>query len=278
MSHASSHTCSVKPSISLRPRAVKINGVTIPREEIARETQNHPAAKPVDAWKAAARALAVRELLIQEAARLGIEAKPLEDEEGRRETDSEARTRRLVELEVRTPSAGEAECRRYYEQNLHRFRSPDLYEVSHILIAKSSGETEAQSHEIAQGLLSRLEKEPAAFAELAHTYSACPSREVGGSLGQIGPGQTVVEFERALPRMEPGCVYPVETRYGHHIVRVDRRIEGRQLPFELVHPRVAAFLEERVRRTAVRQYISLLAGRASIEGIELEAATSPLLQ
>ena len=44
------------------------------RSAIARETQNHPAAKPIDAWLAAARALVVRELLLQEARRLGIEA------------------------------------------------------------------------------------------------------------------------------------------------------------------------------------------------------------
>lgn len=275
-----SETCSIKPSISLRPRTVKVNGVTIPREEIARETQNHPASKPLDAWKAAAQALVVRELLLQEAVRLAIVAEPLEDEEGRRETDEEARMRCLVEHEVITPSAGEAECRRFYEQNQHRFRSPDLYEVSHILVAKRSRDSEEQSREVAQKLLSQLADEPASFAALAQAHSACPSREVGGSLGQIGPGQTVLEFERALPIMQTGVVHwePVETRFGWHIVRVDRRIEGRQLPFELVHPRVATFLDERVRRTAIRQYISLLAGRTSIEGIELDAATSPLLQ
>lgn len=272
--------CSIKPAIDIRPRAVRINGVAIPRDDIARETQNHPAAKPIDAWKSAARALAIRELLKQEAERLRVEAEPLADDEGRRETGEEARMRALVEREVQTPSADKESCQRYYEKNRRRFRSADLHEVSHILIACTAGEARAQALEIAQGAIARLQEAPGDFAALAQLHSACPSREVGGSLGQIGPGQTVAEFERALTGMEPGVVHPqpVESRYGFHVVRVDRRIEGRQLPFELVQERIAGFLDESVRRTAIRQYIALLAGRARIEGIDLDAAASPLVQ
>jgi peptidyl-prolyl cis-trans isomerase C len=71
---------------------------------------------------------------------------------------------------------------------------------------------------------------------------------------------------------------PVESRYGLHIIRLDRRIEARQLPFEIARPLIAGYLADHVQRTAQRQYVSLLAGRATIVGVELEAAATPLMQ
>ena len=49
-----------------KPKTIRVNGAVIAREVIAREVQNHPAEKPILAWQAAARALVVRELLLQE--------------------------------------------------------------------------------------------------------------------------------------------------------------------------------------------------------------------
>lgn len=272
--------CAIKPAISARPKAVSVNGVVIPREAIARETQNHPAAKPIEAWQAAARALVIRELLLQEAHRLGVSAEPAQDEEGRRETDEEARIRALIEQEVRTPEPDEAACRRYYDQNRQRFRSPEISEVVHILLAAPRGPDRHEAMQQAHALLAALRGDPAAFGALAKLHSACPSREVGGSLGQIGPGQTVPEFETALAVMKPGAIHPepVESRYGLHIVRLDRRIEGRDLPFEIARPLIAAFLADHVRHSAQRQYVSLLASRATISGVELEPSRSPLMQ
>jgi peptidyl-prolyl cis-trans isomerase C len=270
----------VKPAISARPKTVSVNGVTIPREAIARETQNHPATRPIEAWQAAARALVIRELLLQEAMRLDVAAVPEADEEGRRETDDEARIRGLIAREVTTPEPDEANCRRYYEQNQRRFRSPALYEASHILLAFRPDVDKAALHEEATLILAMLTADPATFAALAKLHSACPSRETGGNLGQIGPGQTVPEFEAALAAMEPGRVHgeAVESRYGLHIVRLERRIEARQLPFEIARPLIAGYLADHVQRTAQRQYVSLLAGRAKIIGVDLEAAASPLMQ
>jgi peptidyl-prolyl cis-trans isomerase C len=281
ISNTSATSCSVKPAIATKPKTVSVNGVAIPRSAIARETQNHPAAKPIEAWQAAARALVIRELLLQEARRLHITPDPIEDDEGRRETDDEALMRQVVEREVATPEPDEATCRRYFDQNRMRFVMPDLFEVAHILIlVRAEPGADAEAALKADALLAALRGDPAAFAALARLHSACPSREVGGSLGQIGPGQTIPEFENALPGLPVGRIAPkpVRTRYGLHIVRLDRRIEGRQLPFDLAMPRIAAFLADRVRRVAERQYVSLLAGRATIEGVELEAAASPLLQ
>jgi hypothetical protein len=106
-----------------KPEVVSVNGVVIPRDEIAREVQHHPASKPVEAWLAAARALIVRELLLQRARQIGIAATPMKDAHGRRETDEDATIRTLVEQEIVTPEPDEATCRHYYEQNRRRFRS-----------------------------------------------------------------------------------------------------------------------------------------------------------
>ncbi len=260
---------------------VSVNGVSISRADIAREIQNHAAPNPTAAWESAARALVVRELLLKQAAFLGLEAEPQLDGAGLKETDEEALIRALLEHEVKVPNADRETCQRYFERNARLFRTDDLYEASHILLPAPEDDETARpaARELAQELLRRL-GEGSYFEDLAREYSACPSRELGGSLGQIGPGQTVPEFEAALTAMTPGQVHPapVETRYGVHLVHVAHRIEGRDLPFEAVETEIASRLEDHAWHIAVRQYLTLLAGQADIRGIELEGASSPLVQ
>jgi peptidyl-prolyl cis-trans isomerase C len=259
------------------PRAapISVNGVVINRDAIGRETQNHPATKPVEAWLAAARALVVRELLLQEARRLNVKAEPECDDEGRRESDEEALVRALVEQEVKTPEADDSTCRRYYEQNRPKFRSSELYEVRHILFAAAPGDAGQRAHARADAdaAIVALKSKARTFEDLAAMNSACPSGRTGGHLGQISRGQTVPEFEEALGNLPIGDVAdePIETRYGFHVTAVDRRIDGTQLPFDMVKAKIAAWLSERVHRMAVRQYISMLAARAEIVGIDLSA-------
>lgn len=265
--------CDLKsPKLDIRPKTVSVNGTVIPRGDIARETQNHAAGTPVAAWKKAAQALVIRELLRQEAASLGIAAEPLEDDEGRRETADEAAMRALVDREVQVPTADEEICRRYYAQNSARFRSAPLYAVRHILIAAAPGDHDARDAARREGerLADFLANRPEAFADLAAEYSACPSGKVGGNLGQIGPGQTVPEFENALGMMKPGQAPGlVETRYGIHVVVLDHKVEGEAIPFEFVREQIAAYLDETVRRRAMQQYVAILAGRATIVGVDL---------
>ena len=120
---------------------VRINGVEIPPEAIAQEIQHHPAPDAETAWVEAARALAVRELLLQEARRLGVVAEPSSDEEGRSEVGDDATIRALLEEEVVPAEPGDSECLRYYQANENRFRTPELFEAAHILI-EPEGDTE----------------------------------------------------------------------------------------------------------------------------------------
>jgi len=65
-------SCSARTvAITAKAAVVSINGVVVPRDAIAREVQHHAASSPAAAWKEAARALAVRELLLQKARRIG---------------------------------------------------------------------------------------------------------------------------------------------------------------------------------------------------------------
>jgi peptidyl-prolyl cis-trans isomerase C len=271
---ARASNCSVKPDLAQAgPRnVVKVGGVVISRAMISRETQNHPAANPVGAWKKAALALVIREALRQEAQRLGVVAEPARDAEGRRETQDEADMRALVEREVVVPQASAAECRIYYEKNRERFRAPTIDEVSHILIAADPADEAvfAAAREKATQAITQLRESPELFTDLARVLSQCPTGREGGRLGQIGPGDTTPAFEAALRAMNEGEISeePVETHYGFHVIRLHARATGEVLPFEAVQQRIADYLAESVSRRAQAQYIAKLLARSNVEGIE----------
>jgi peptidyl-prolyl cis-trans isomerase C len=269
-------TCAIHAPEFPQPKTIKVNGTVIPRAAIAREVQHHPAPKPILAWQAAARALVVRELLLQEARRLSLAAPARTDDAGRRETEEEALIRAVCEREVTTPEPDAETCRRYYEQHRKAFRSVAIFEVSHILIAgrRDDAKAFAEARALADAILAQLGQDPARFDDLAKQYSACPSAAHGGNLGQISSGQTTPEFEQALVSLLPGTTSqtPVETRYGLHIIRLDRKIDGRELPFEAVADRIADYLRDSVTRRASAQYIARLVSRAEITGIALDGA------
>ena len=113
---------------------VIVNGETIASAAIIAEAQNHtaPVDKPGYAWQAAARALAVRTLLLQEAQRANLQADPQEVAEGKLETDDESLIRALLDQELEPRAVDEADCRAIYDKMPEKFRSPDLFEPAHI--------------------------------------------------------------------------------------------------------------------------------------------------
>jgi peptidyl-prolyl cis-trans isomerase C len=93
---------------------------------------------------------------------------------------------------------------------------------------------------------------------------------------------------RLRARVRPGDVWPcgggrilprlVHSRFGLHVVEVLERKPGVTQAFEVVQARVAQSLRQQTYVTALRQYLSVLAGDATLEGVDLEAAATPLLQ
>ena len=254
--------------------AIRVNDRCIDEDAILREMQYHPAENVAAARHAAAEWLVIRALLLDRARALGIDA--MDD------GADEAAVQAVIEREVDVPAPAEAECRRYYDNNPARFRSADLVEAAHILLAAAPDDEDRRAKAEAQAadLIGVLAAAPERFGDLAQAHSACDSRHNDGRLGQLSRGDTVPEMETFLFNLEEGQIspVPVRTRYGVHVVRVDKRVAGRALPYEAVAGKVADYLQEASWRRAFRQYVQLLAGDARITGFDIAAADSPLVQ
>jgi peptidyl-prolyl cis-trans isomerase C len=250
---------------------IVINGVEISEEAIAEEQKLHADAPAPQ--EAARYALAIRELLLQRARETGM------DQDFGAMAEDEILDA-VLEREVVTPEPTEEECRRFYDRHPEQFRSGDLVEASHILFAVTPNAPVNGIRATAEAALKSVSAEPQRFAEFAEKYSNCPSAAQRGNLGQLRRGETVPEFESALFDGAATGILPrlVNTRYGFHIVRVERRIAGKELPFELVKEKIASRLKESVQRRAFRQYVQILAGKAEVTGIDLNAADSPLVR
>lgn len=254
---------------------VRVNGVEISSTAIAQEMQYHPADSQREVVFLAAQALVLQELLKQRAAEINLTVTVKDSE-----SLEEATIRCLLDHEISTPSIGDSELETFYNHNPRSFTTPPLVSAKHILIAADPEDDLERStqQEVAQNIIEQL-KAGADFATMAMTHSACPSKQQQGALGQLSKGQTVPEFERQLLRLPLGlATQPIESRYGFHIVVVEQRVEGELLPLHMVKERIAAQLSQRVWQKSVTQYLQMLAGEATIEGITLQGAASPLLQ
>jgi peptidyl-prolyl cis-trans isomerase C len=187
---------------------------------------------------------------------------------------------RLLAREVATPEPTEEECSRFYATHLDRFTSGDLVFARHILFAVTPGAPLDAIRNKAEETLGMLRAQPERFAELARERSNCPSAAQGGNLGQLQRSDVVSEFAIAVFDARGEGLLPVlvRTRFGFHIVMVDKRIAGQAVPFEAVRDRIAAQLAEQVQARALRQYVEVLAGRAGARIPGVSVAATPLVQ
>src|SRR3546814_6979434 len=106
--------------------------------------------------------------------------------------------------------------------------------------------------------------------------SDLPSKTQGGELGWLERGQTTPEFDRQVFRLHEGLAgFPVESRWGYHVVSVDEVAPGEQLGFDHVLARISDYLELQVRQRELQQYLLELQARFEVRGldaIEAEAA------
>lgn len=253
-----------------------VNGETVPHALIAAEVQNHegPKGKPGIAWRKAANAVAVRTLLLQQARDQGIEAEAQEVAPGRFETDEEALIRGFLEQSIDVTAPSNEDVRKEWDRDPSRFRAPPLWEVSHILVACDPRQTELAdaAKARAEALTAQAIQNPDGFARLAKTESDCGSKSSGGALGQLGPGDTVPEFEAVLRQMTEGQITPdpVLTRHGWHVIRMDAVAEGAVLPFGSVRQKIADAMEKAAWSRAARGIVNNLVATSEITGADMK--------
>lgn len=176
---------------------------------------------------------------------------------------AELRDRVRFELTVRrilnslpVPEVREEEARAYFQANRERFDEPERVRVRHILLR-----TEAE----ARVALARLRAgEP--FDRLARELSQDPaSRERGGDLGVVAPGQTVPEFEQTAFSLQPGQLSdPVRSSFGYHVIQVTQRLPARKATWETSREAVLRLVRDAKRRAAFERWLQQARSRARI--------------
>src|SRR5207248_8430570 len=118
----------------------------------------------------------------------------------------------------------------YYDQHRDEYRVPEQVNVRHILIKTplpgTDGKVDSKAVDAARAKAEDVLKQVKAggnFADLAKKYSDDPgSAKNGGSLGWIGKGRTVPEFEKASFALPRGATSDLVNRsYGFSIIKVD---------------------------------------------------------
>lgn len=108
-------------------------------------------------------------------------------------------------------NVSDEEVEDYYNKNKSKYKKTEMVKASHILV-----DTEEKAKKILEDIKAGL-----SFEEAAKQNSSCPSKEVGGDLGQFGRGQMVKEFEDAAFAMKKGEISePVKTEFGYHIIKL----------------------------------------------------------
>ena len=120
----------------------------------------------------------------------------------------------------------EEELKAFYDQNQQQFKKGETVNAKHIL---------TDSEETCKEILASITNGEKTFEDAAKEFSTCPSKERGGDLGEFGNGQMVKEFEDAAFAAEIGQVVgPVQTQFGYHLIKVEKKNEATVIEFEQI--------------------------------------------
>jgi len=174
------------------------------------------------------------------------------------------------------------DLRAYYDQHRDQYRTLDQVKVSHILIktplpgpdgkVDEKGAAEAQRR--AEDLLKQL-KAGAKLEDVAKKYSEDPgSAKQGGSLGWIGKGQTVPEFEKAAFSLPKGQISDlVKSSYGFHIIRVDDKQDAHVKTLDEVKAEIEPILKHQKAQQIAQKQADAMLKLARDKGLDAAAAT-----
>lgn len=145
-----------------------------------------------------------------------------------------------------------------YLANPEKYRTEKRIDVSHILIA-TENRSDADAKALAETVREQVLDAPDEFERLVEEYSDDPGKVRNkGLYTQVRRGQMVKPFENAAFALEnPGDISDlVKTEYGYHIIRLEKRRDGRQRSFDEVREEAVASAEQRHRAEYQQRYMS----------------------
>ena len=189
-----------------------------------------------------------------------------------------------------------AEAKKYYNDNIKKFKYPEKVRASHILIStnandieklvradkankklnedqiKGKVEEELALRKIkADNLLKEVLKDKKQFGKLAQENSEDKgSAEQNGDLGFFAAAEMVPEFSGAAFNTKVGTVYPkvVQSMYGYHIIYVTDRKAAGQSPFEAVQYEIINYLQANNEISVINNLIEGLKKNAEIKFVD----------
>lgn len=192
-------------------------------------------------------------------------------------------------------TTSDADAKKYYDENLQRFKYPEQVKASHILITANRKDLEElikaenEGKELseadlkakvderikekkakAEEILKEVKKDPSQFAKIAKEKSEDPgSAQNGGDLGFFAKGRMVPEFEKAAFNLKPNSVSGiVQTNFGYHIIYVTDRKEAGQEPFEKVQNDIKQYIQSNKQIELVDNLVESLKKNATIEYVD----------
>jgi peptidyl-prolyl cis-trans isomerase C len=193
-----------------------------------------------------------REILVQEADKLGLNAKP----EVKTQIDIARQSiliRALVADYLKKNPVKDADVKAEYDK--YKAQAGDKeYHVRHILVEKE---------EDAKAIIAKL-KGGAKFEDLAKQNSKDPgSAQNGGDLDWATPSAFVKPFSDAMVSMQKGQLLdtPVKTQFGYHVIRLDDVRPAKIPSFEEVKPQITEALQQK----KLQAYQQQLRAKASIK-------------
>jgi peptidyl-prolyl cis-trans isomerase SurA len=190
-------------------------------------------------------------------------------EEYRQQIGEQIKKMKLVSHVVRRDfTLDDDALRRYYAQNIQRFKEPDQIRTSHILIMIPQNADDllvAALRHKGETILERLRRGED-FQELARLYSDDASAKTGGDLGFFKRGEILPELEGIAFNLKPGEISRlVWTKIGFHIVKITERREGRVIPFEDVTEKVKGQYVEEQSERLFKDWLKKLKAQSFIE-------------
>lgn len=212
----------------------------------------------------------------------------------KKDLKEEVKMKKLAK-ELGSSNVSDAEAKKFYNDNISKFKHPDKVRASHILIsvnpqeieevvksdpnnknidetavkAKVAAEVQAKEAKANQ-ILAEAKKNPTQFAKLAKENSEdTATANKGGDLGFLAAKEMVPEFSKAAFSMKPNTISdkPVKTQFGYHIIMVTDRSAAGQDPFEKVKPSIKAYLENQKQIELIDKLTESLKKSAKIEYI-----------